>query len=80
MTRRRHGSKVTFALWSLVVLALLTSGLGVMSSLILMGALGLVAGAATTVWVLARQAGGEKRTSERTRLPVVETGPVRSGI
>jgi uncharacterized membrane protein len=72
MTCRRHGSKVTFALWSLVVVALLASGLGVVRSLILMGVLGLVAGAATTVWVLSRRTVGEKK------LPEAETGALRS--
>jgi hypothetical protein len=72
MTCRRHGSKVTFALWSLVVLALLASGFGLVGSLILMGALGVVAGAATTVWVLSR---GATVRREPVELP---TGPLQS--
>jgi hypothetical protein len=52
--RRRHGSRVTFALWGFIAVGLLASGVGVVAALILMGVLGLFVGAVTAGWVLSR--------------------------
>jgi hypothetical protein len=65
---RRHGSRPTLALWMLVIaanVATVLTGVGVLTALVVVGALGLVAAGATVIWLLAR------RTSTRPATPPV---------
>jgi hypothetical protein len=67
MVRRRHGTKPTFALWTLIVatnLAVVVAGIGLLTALIIIGSFAVVVAVGAGLWMY-----GRRRATPSTESP-----------
>jgi amino acid transporter len=76
MVHRRHGTKPTFALWTLIIatnLAVVVAGIGLLTALIIIGSFAAVAALGTGLWMYRRRQAApstESLTESATPAPI----------